>query len=285
MIRRLGAGEIDPSLLSVIRDHLGFPGDGYCEFDGAWLVCVVSIPRVSGDGLLNVELSRIVIVVDRGADKVYIYHEDSPGSSPEIPAERFEKAGDHREAFQEILGYLVESYNMVLSDVQVSIDSVEDMVESEDLRSVVRATYILRRSLINVRRGLKNLVQMLREIHSDHEKLSMVKNQHTLLELIDEASTGLETVEIYRETLISLREAHASLLGLRLNDIVKRLTAITLVLMIPTLIASIYGMNFDRSYPLNMPELSWSFGYIYALTLMLASSIAGYLVLKIRGWF
>jgi magnesium transporter len=112
-----------------------------------------------------------------------------------------------------------------------------------------------------------------------------IKNLGRLLELIDELSIGLETLEIYREMLISIRETHATLVGVKLNEVVKRLTAIILVLMIPTLIASIYGMSFDRSYPLNMPELSWSFGYIYALGLMVVSSIAGYLILKARGRF
>ena len=110
-----------------------------------------------------------------------------------------------------------------------------------------------------------------------------IKNLGRLLELIDELSIGLETLEIYREMLISIRETHATLVGVELNEVVKRLTAIILVLMIPTLIASFYGMSFDRSYPLNMPELSWSFVYIYALGLMVVSSIAGYLILKARG--
>jgi magnesium transporter len=159
------------------------------------------------------------------------------------------------------------------------------MIEREELLAVVRETYRLRRILIDFRRGLRNYIQMLREIHSDQNMARYIKNLGRLLELIDELSIGLETLEIYREMLISIRETHATLVGVKLNEVVKRLTAIILVLMIPTLIASIYGMSLDRSYPLNMPELSWSFGYIYALGLMVVSSIAGYLILKARGRF
>ncbi|HWQ17879.1 MAG TPA: magnesium transporter CorA family protein [Sulfolobales archaeon] len=285
IVRDLDTTQIDPMILGVFREYLGYVGDGYCEFEGTLLACVISIPKVLGNGVPQVELYRVVIVVDPGADKMYIYPEDGETFIAGLGIDRLERAGDYREALQELLNYLVESYNKILSNIQDAIDRVEDMVESGDLGHVVRATYVLRRSLINTRRGLKNLVQMLREINSDQRKSSMVKSHHMLLELIDEALAGLETVEIYRETIISLREAHSSLLGLKLNDIVKRLTAITVVLMLPTLIASIYGMNFDRSYPLNMPELSWSFGYIYALLLMIFSSMAGYFLLKVKGWF
>ncbi len=285
IIGDLDAKEIDPQMLRVVRDYLEFPGDGYCEFEDQRLVCVINTPKVAGNLYPEVEFLRTIILIDPASDSLYIYQRGADAFLEITGFKDLDKARDHGEAFQEILSYLVNRYNKILSAIQEAIDSVEDMIESEDLGSVVKATYVLKRSLINVRRGLKNLVQMLRDIHSDHRKQSLVKNHHALLELIDEASIGLETVEIHRETLIYIREAHASLLGLRLNDIVKRLTAVTVVLMIPTLIASIYGMNFDRSHMLNMPELSWSFGYIYALTLMTISSIAGYLVLKARGWF
>jgi Mg2+ and Co2+ transporters len=158
-------------------------------------------------------------------------------------------------------------------------------LKKEELAYVVREIYRLRKALIDLRKGLRNYIQMLKQLHSEQMFAKYVKNHGRLFELIDELSIGLETIEVYREMLIGIRETHATLVGLKLNEVVKRLTAITLVLMIPTLIASIYGMNFDTSYPLNMPELSWSFGYIYALSLMVLSSIAGYLILKGRGWF
>jgi magnesium transporter len=65
-----------------------------------------------------------------------------------------------------------------------------------------------------------------------------------------------------------------------LNVVVKRLTAFTVILMVPTLIAGIYGMNFDV-----MPELEWPFGYAFALALMACSMLAAYLFLRARDWF
>jgi magnesium transporter len=65
----------------------------------------------------------------------------------------------------------------------------------------------------------------------------------------------------------------------KLNDTVRSLTAWAAILVVPTLIASIYGMNFER-----MPELRWHFGYGFALTLMVGSSVALWVSFKRRGW-
>jgi magnesium transporter len=62
--------------------------------------------------------------------------------------------------------------------------------------------------------------------------------------------------------------------------VVKRLTAFTVILMIPTLIAGIYGMNFHY-----MPELAWPFGYALALAAMAASMIGAYIYFRRHDWF
>ena len=63
------------------------------------------------------------------------------------------------------------------------------------------------------------------------------------------------------------------------NDIIKIFSVAAVIFLPPTLVASIYGMNFER-----MPELNWIFGYPFALGLMVASAVASYWVFKTRGW-
>jgi len=286
VIQRDRLAEIPHQAISrLVKEYREYPGEGYCEFEDEILVCIASIPQGYSEKVLGLTLARAISIVDPREGKVYLYVEDSSLRSIENIVRKTRKPGDAGEAFQAVLEYIYNEYRAALEAIGSSVDIVEDMIEREELLAVVRETYRLRRILIDFRRGLRNYIQMLREIHSDQNMARYIKNLGRLLELIDELSIGLETLEIYREMLISIRETHATLVGVKLNEVVKRLTAITLVLMIPTLIASIYGMNFDRSYPLNMPELSWSFGYIYALGLMVVSSIAGYLILKARGWF
>jgi hypothetical protein len=274
----------DQKISRLIEEYRGYPREGYCELEDEILVCVASIPRLRGELLSGLILVRTISAVDPRGNRVYLYVEGGETISAEDIAGR-RRSVDAAEVFQAMLEYMYKEYRGVLDEIESTIDRVEEMVEREELVPVAREIYRLRKTLIDLRKGLRNYIQMLRQLHGEQMFAKYVKNHGRLFELIDELSIGLETIEVYREMLIGIRETHATLVGLKLNEVIKRLTAITLVLMIPTLIASIYGMNFDTSYPLNMPELSWSFGYIYALGLMVISSIAGYLVLKARGWF
>ena len=68
-------------------------------------------------------------------------------------------------------------------------------------------------------------------------------------------------------------------MGNRLNEVMKVLTSWAAIILIPTLIAGIYGMNF-----VHMPELRWRFGYVYALVLMFGAAAMLYRIFKRRGW-
>jgi magnesium transporter len=76
-----------------------------------------------------------------------------------------------------------------------------------------------------------------------------------------------------------LLDATLGLINLEQNQIIKIFSVAAVVFLPPTLVASIYGMNFDH-----MPELSWPFGYPFALGLMVASALVPYLFFKRKGW-
>jgi magnesium transporter len=77
-----------------------------------------------------------------------------------------------------------------------------------------------------------------------------------------------------------LLDSYLSLVSNDVNQTVKRMTAVTAILMVDALVAGVYGMNFT-----NMPELSWSFGYPFALALMAACSVGLWLVFRRVRWF
>lgn len=95
-----------------------------------------------------------------------------------------------------------------------------------------------------------------------------------------------EMVESSREIAASLLEAYISRVSLRTNDAMKVLAVIATIFIPLTFITGVYGMNFnpDRS-PLNMPELSWYWGYPFSLMLMLATAVGSVLYFRWKGWF
>jgi magnesium transporter len=88
-----------------------------------------------------------------------------------------------------------------------------------------------------------------------------------------------DTIDTLRDMLSSTMDAYLSIQGNRMNQIMKRLTSISTVLMSATLVAGIYGMNFDF-----MPELKWRFGYVFALVWMLVIGLGLYFYLRKVKW-
>ncbi|MBA2343772.1 MAG: transporter, partial [Rubrobacter sp.] len=88
-----------------------------------------------------------------------------------------------------------------------------------------------------------------------------------------------EQVDGFRELLSNVLSVNLTLTGINQSDQTKKISAWAAVLFAPTLIAGIYGMNFDF-----MPELHWFLGYPFALALMVLVSTALYLIFRDRGW-
>ena len=89
-----------------------------------------------------------------------------------------------------------------------------------------------------------------------------------------------ELADNIRDILTSLLELRVSQIANHLNVVMRKLTAWAAILLVSTLIAGIYGMNFQA-----MPELGWHFGYAGVLALMTGASLGLYVMFKKKGWF
>lgn len=98
-------------------------------------------------------------------------------------------------------------------------------------------------------------------------------------DVYDHFARVTELVDSYRELTGGLLEAHFSIRSEQMNEIMKRLTLISTIMLPLTLIAGIYGMNFE-----NMPELKWPYGYFFALGLMVAVASGVILYFKSKRW-
>jgi magnesium transporter len=88
-----------------------------------------------------------------------------------------------------------------------------------------------------------------------------------------------EQIDGYRDLLTSILSANLTQVGVRQNEDMRKISAWVAIVAVPTLIAGIYGMNFD-----NMPELRWSFGYPLAIGVMLVICTSLYRYFRHSGW-
>jgi magnesium transporter len=178
-----------------------------------------------------------------------------------------------------LLDEVVDGYFQVVERLEDASDDLEDLVFSERVpEDIQQRIFALKKKAIEFRR----LVIPLREV------LDLLQEEPRLVtgplaayyrDVLDHVIRTSEFIDNVRELLTTVLEAHLSQVSNRLNVVMKQLTSWASIILVPTLIAGVYGMNFRH-----MPELSWLFGYPFALGLMAASGVALFVAFKRRGW-
>jgi magnesium transporter len=192
-----------------------------------------------------------------------------------------------------IMDRVVDGYAPVVRGLENDIDEIEVEVFSGN-PGVSRRTYELSREVIEFQRAVKPLSAMLTSLIAGFEKYKVDPElQRYLRDVQDHAIEVTERVAGFKDLLQNILSVNLTLVGLqqneevkalseasiRQNDEVKKISAWAAILFAPTLIGTVYGMNFDH-----MPELHWALGYPFALVLMVLVSATLYLVFKNRGW-
>jgi magnesium transporter len=102
---------------------------------------------------------------------------------------------------------------------------------------------------------------------------------HHVESLIADAAALNDQSDFLGDNLTFLLDASLGLIAVEQNVVMKLFSVFAVIFMPPTLVAGIYGMNFEH-----MPELKWLYGYPFGLTLMLASAVIPFLIARRRGW-
>lgn len=180
-----------------------------------------------------------------------------------------------------ILDSVVDEYFPLLDRLSDLIEDLEDRIlAGAQASGTLRNILSLKRDLLELRRNLSPQRDVANALL--RRDLALVDNVSApyFQDLYDHLIRVLDQLDLQRDLLASALEANLSVTSNNLNAIMKRLTAFTVILMVPTLIAGIYGMNFHF-----MPELSWPLGYPLALLGMLATMGGAALFFRNRDWF
>ena len=177
-----------------------------------------------------------------------------------------------------IMDRVVDDYAPVVDGLENDIEEIEAEVFGGN-PAVSRRTYELSREVIEFRKATGPLAGVLDSLLEDEELEVDPEVRRYLRDVQDHVLRVVERVEGFRELLNNILSVNLTLVGLSQNDEVKKISAWAAILFAPTLVAGIYGMNFEY-----MPELKWPFGYPFGLALMVLVSLTLYLVFKRRGW-
>ena len=177
-----------------------------------------------------------------------------------------------------ILDWVVDGYAPVVAGLEQDIDQIEEEVFSGQSDSS-RRVYELSREVIEFQRATKPLDSMLNALTAGFEKYGIEPElQRYLRDVHDHVVRINENVEGFRQLLQNILSVNLTMVSVAQNEAMKKISAWAAILFAPTLIGAIYGMNFE-----DMPELQWTFGYPFALLLMVVVSSGLYLLFRRRG--
>jgi magnesium transporter len=180
-----------------------------------------------------------------------------------------------------ILDAVVDGYFPLLDKLTDKIEELEERILAGGRATVtLRTVLALKRQLLELRRTISPERDVANALLRRDLPLVDDLSAPYFQDLYDHLIRVLDQLDLQRDLLASALEANLSVTSNNLNAIMKRLPAFTVILMVPTLIAGIYGMNFHF-----MPELSWSVGYPFALGLMLIAMVGAAIFFKRKDWF
>ena len=225
-----------------------------------------------------------------GEDLLISFHEQESAFTQLIHDRILRKLGRLRDRKTDFLAYaiidaLMDSNYLVADALVERIERLDDAVaETVVSNNLVHSIRMLRHDLLIARRTVWPMRDVLNQLIRDQPAIIQAETVTFLKDCYDHTIQLIELVDVYREMCADLREYYLSMINLRSNEIMKVLTIIATIFIPLSFITGLYGMNFDRKYSMNMPELGWQYGYPFALFLMALTTAGMLWYFRRRHW-
>jgi magnesium transporter len=217
--------------------------------------------------------------------------QETPGDCFEPVRERIRKGGGTlRFAGPDYLAYalvdaFVDNYFPVLENYGERLEAMEERVVSRPDPGLIAQIHEVKRDLLTLRRAIWPLREAINSLVREPVPLIAAETRIYLRDCYDHTIQIIDLLENYRDVASGLTEVYLSSMSNRLNEVMKIMTMFTALFIPMSLIAGIYGMNFNtQASPVNMPELNWFLGYPFALGLMVAIALGMLLFFRRKGW-
>lgn len=178
-----------------------------------------------------------------------------------------------------LIDRIIDGYFGVLDGVSVDVEQIERQVFSGDA-AVPQRIYRLSREVVDLQHATGPLAEVVDALRAGFRKHGTAEELQTYLQDAADHLTRVNSrVSEIRDVLGQILTVNATLVGQRQNEDTKTISAWAAILFTPTLVGSVYGMNFDE-----MPELHWAYGYPASLVAMLALGVGLYVIFKVKRW-
>jgi magnesium transporter len=178
-----------------------------------------------------------------------------------------------------IADHVVDSYLDITDLIETDIDAMEEDIFSPRTQTNIECIYLLKREVVELRRAVAPLTLALQRMGTDHHDLISIEVRRYLRDVLDHNIQASDRIASYDEMLSSLVQAALGKVAMQQNVDMRKISAWVAIAAVPTMIAGIYGMNFD-----NMPELHWHYSYFVVLAVMAGVCTLLYRTFRHNDW-
>ncbi|MGH9134307.1 MAG: magnesium/cobalt transporter CorA [Ilumatobacteraceae bacterium] len=249
------------------------------RYDDSLIVFLKTLRYVDHDEVF--ELGEVMVFV--GADYVITVRHghgcDLAAIRRRLEADPERLAIGPAEVLHAIADHIVDGYEVAAGLVEDDIDEIQDEVFSGPSAKHAERIFGLKREVLQFRQAVIPLAGPIDTIATRPFTVIPAERRPYFTNVHDHVRRVSDRIETIDALLDSALHANVAQVGMRQNEDMRKISAWVAIISVPTMVAGIYGMNFEH-----MPELDWQFGYPGAVGLILVACFALYRNFKRRGW-
>jgi magnesium transporter len=174
---------------------------------------------------------------------------------------------------------VVDEYESVAAALDIDVDEIEESVFSEKRTSDAQRIYTLKREVQEFRRAVTPLREPMSKLAEAGVPGVPAETAPFFRDVYDHVVRVSDHVSALDDLLSAALSAHLARVGVQQNEDMRRISAWVAIVAVPTMIAAIYGMNFEH-----MPELTWRYGYPASVLVMVVACVGLHRLFKRAGW-
>jgi magnesium transporter len=179
-----------------------------------------------------------------------------------------------------LMDSIVDRYFPVLDSIESQLEAIEEQIFVRNAaRSNIEALYVLKQKLMVLKHAVDPLMEATGKLYGGRVPQVCTGLHEYFRDVYDHLHRIHSTMEGIREMLTTAIQVNVGMISLSENEVTKKLAAWAAIIAVPTMVAGIYGMNFEH-----MPELEWTFGYPFAIGLMAAVDLYLYWRFRRAHW-
>lgn len=183
-------------------------------------------------------------------------------------------------ALYSVVDYIIDNFLPITESFREELEDLEEAIFQQQFdRGTIQRLYELKKELVTLRLAIAPTQDILNQLMRMHPGLVHEEVRVFFRDVFDHATRVKEACDTMSEMLSAAMNVNLAMVTVGQNEVVKKLAGWAGIIAAPTLVASIYGMNFEK-----MPELDWVFGYPLALATMFGVSALLFWRLRKSGW-